>query len=166
MILLGSRRAGTRGTRKSGDGTGIGCDGFTKPILYGIAFRLGLCAIKARGVLSIAGVCGEDPKLVDVVQRVPEKVCARQTSQLQWYDRTDGGILPDKCEDHARPQEHNTSNRPSVLVVSERSLTGLLELRQQALSALEVRAGKVRTLARGDVSVCKGVGERKHASKD
>ena len=76
------------------------------------------------------------------------------------------GALPDKSEDHARPQKHNTSNRPAVLVVSERSLTGLLELRQQALSALEVRAGKVRTLARGDVRVCKSVGERQHAGED
>ena len=60
-----------------GVGTGIGCGGFAKPILYGIAFRfgLGLCAIK------MTGMCGEDSELVNVVQRMPEEICARQMSQ-------------------------------------------------------------------------------------
>ena len=76
MILMrretGPRGVGTREVR-----TGIRCDGFTKPILYGIALRfgLGLCAIK------MTGMCGEDSELVDVVQRVPEEIRARQMSQ-------------------------------------------------------------------------------------
>jgi len=75
MILLRSRRTQLRGVRTREVRTGIGCDGFTKPILYGIAFRFGLCAIE------IAGMCGEDSELVDVVQRMPEEICARQMSQ-------------------------------------------------------------------------------------
>ena len=60
-------------------GAGIGCDGFTKPILYGVAFRFGLCAILSA--IKMAGMCGEDSELVDVVQRMPEEICARHMSQ-------------------------------------------------------------------------------------
>ena len=73
MILVRSLRGvGTREVR-----TGVGCDGFTKPILYGVAFRFGL----GRSAIKIAGMCGEDSELVDVVQRMPEEICARQMSQ-------------------------------------------------------------------------------------
>jgi hypothetical protein len=96
-------------------------------------------------------MCGLRAVGVDVREGVPEEVSARKGCQSGYGGSEDGGYgIPRKSEDHARPQEHNTGDRATVLTVLQRAST---VCRQQLLCPRGVRAGHVCALTRDDVCV-------------